>query len=204
MAVGPVLAQSPKDIAASLMRRQEGSAPTAIGRLWISADKMRLEVAELPDGYFLIDGAGPSATFVKPAARAYMDARRSSRLTQWFVPVDPADPCRQWQAMARLAGEPDHGDWRCERIGQEVVDGRDAIIYRAVSGSEQQFLGWVDPVLEFPLRIELGDGIVFAVEAIREQPQAAEFIQVPAGFHKFDPQALIERIKQSDVWIDTH
>jgi hypothetical protein len=27
--------------------------------------------------------------------------------------------------------------------------------------------------------------------------------EIPNGARKFDPRALIERIKQSDVWLDT-
>jgi hypothetical protein len=27
-------------------------------------------------------------------------------------------------------------------------------------------------------------------------------LEIPAGFRKVDPQALIERIKQSDVWVE--
>ena len=57
-----------------------------------------------------------------------MEARQSSRLTRMFVPVDPAEPCRQWQAMAVLAGVAGQGDWHCERTGEEVVGGRTAAV----------------------------------------------------------------------------
>jgi hypothetical protein len=202
----PALAQSSRSVVADVVRLQEGMAPITVGRLWIAAGRARLQLAELSDGYFIIDidGTEPSATFVNLAARTYMDARRSSRLTQWFVPVDPADPCRQWQAMARLAGEPDHGSWHCERIGERRAGGHDAFAVRATAGFEPQFVGWVDPELDFPVRVELGDGTTFAVEAIREERQAPEFLRVPSDFHKFDPLVLIERIRQSDVWVDVH
>jgi hypothetical protein len=200
----PAPAHSSRSVVADVVRSQAGMAPVTVGRLWIAADRARLQLAELSDGYFIIDGAAPSAVFVNLAARTYMDARRSSRLTQWFVPVDPADPCRQWQAMARLAGEPDHGSWHCERIGETRARGHDAFAVRATAGSEPQFIGWVDPELGFPVRVELADGTTFSVETIREEPQTAESMQVPSGFHKFDPLALIERIKQSDVWVEVH
>jgi hypothetical protein len=105
--------------------------------------------------------------------------------------------------MARLAGEPDRGDWHCARDGEAVIDGRNAIVYRAMVGSEQQVVASIDPTLGFPLRIELGDGTVFAIEAVMQQPVKSDLTQIPAGFRKFDPQTLIKRIKQSDVWVDT-
>jgi hypothetical protein len=46
------------------------------------------------------------------------------------------------------------------------------------------------------------DGTTIAVENIHEEPQPAHLFEIPPGFHKFDPQALIKRIKQSDVWVD--
>jgi hypothetical protein len=203
-AASPVLAQGSKDFDAVLLRSEQGAAPVPNGRLSVSTSRARLDVKELPDGYFIIDGTAPSAIFVKPAAGVYMAARRSSRLTQWFVPVDPTNPCPQWQAMARIAGEPDHGAWHCERAGETTIGGHHAIGYRVMAASGQQFLGWVDPALAFPLRIELGDGTMFAVDGVTERPQAPAFTQIPSDFRKFDPLALIERIKQSDVWVETH
>jgi hypothetical protein len=37
---------------------------------------------------------------------------------------------------------------------------------------------------------------------ISEVPQPEGLFEVPAGYQKFDPQQLIERIKQSDVWVE--
>jgi hypothetical protein len=202
LTAGPTLAQDARDFDADLVRLQQESAPAPAGRLFVSASRARLELTELPDGYFVIDSAASSATFVKPASGTYMEARRSSRLTQWFVPVDPADPCPRWQAMARIAGEPDRGAWHCEQDGQKTIGERHVIGYRAIAGAEQQFLAWVDPSLAFPVRIELGDGTAFALDAVKERPQAPNLTQIPSGFRKFDPQALIERIKQSDVWVE--
>jgi hypothetical protein len=203
-AADPLGAQGATNFSADLIRLQQGVPAVPAGRLAVSGGRARIDVPELPDGYFIIDAAEPSAIFVRAASSIYMDARRSSRLTRWFVPVDTADPCPRWQAMARLAGEPDRGGWHCEREGEAVIDGRNTMVYRAMVGSEQQFVASIDPTLGFPLRIELGDGTAFAVEAVTQQPLKSELTQIPAGFRKFDPQALIKRIKQSDVWVDAH
>jgi hypothetical protein len=128
-----------------------------------------------------------------------MDARQSSELTWLFVPVDPDQPCGRWQAMAHLAGLAEQGDRRCERTGEEEIDGRHAVIFHAVIGSAELF-GWVDRARKFPLRIKTKDGII-ALQQIKDEPQAASLFTPPSKFRKFSPEALIEQIKQSDVWV---
>jgi hypothetical protein len=181
--------------------RHEGAAAEPAGRLHVLGGKVRLETLELADGFFLVDSATPAAYFVRPAARVFMDARQSSPLTRMFVPVDPDDPCRRWQAMAKLAGSTDHGDWRCERAGEETIGGRSTITFDAASTTGRELVGWIDAALKFPLRIKTQDGAVITAENIRDEPQPAQLFEIASGFRKFDPQALIERIKQSDVWV---
>ena len=131
-----------------------------------------------------------------------MDARQSTLLTQLFVHVDPADPCPQWQAMAVIAGASDRGgEWHCERLGEEIRDGRATIKYRAVSPRGQTRLGWIDSELKFLLKIGNEDGTAVNVKIIEEGPQPASLFKFPAKYSKFDPKQLIERMKQSDVWV---
>jgi hypothetical protein len=179
----------------------DGAAAAPAGKLRVFDDKVRLETPELADGFFLIDVAKPTAYFVRPGARIFMDARQSSRLTRMFVPVDPDNPCRQWQAMAKLAGVLGQGDWRCERAGEETIGTRSAIGYRAVTDSGSEFLGWIDPVRKFPLRIKTEDGAIITAENISDEPQPTQSFEMPANLRAFDPLALIQRIKQSDVWV---
>ena len=150
---------------------QTGAAPAPAGRLVVRGDNVRIETPELPDGFFLIDGAKPAAYFVRPAMHLYMDARQSTRLTSWFVPVDPNDPCRQWQAMARLAGAVHPDGMRCERTGEEVIGGRRLTAYSVTARPSEQFLGWIDPTDSFPLRIRTKDGDIVAADNIRDTPQ---------------------------------
>jgi hypothetical protein len=183
--------------------KDDGAAAPA-GKVYVAGGKERIETPDHPDGFFLIDGAAPSAYFVQPSTRQFMDARQSSRLTQIFAPVDPDNPCLQWEAMARLAGTTEQGTWHCERVGQETIDGSSAIAYRAILASGHELLGWVDPMRKFPLRVKTEDGAVFEIGNLHDQPQDAELFEVPANFRKFDPKALINRIKQSDVWVENH
>jgi hypothetical protein len=61
---------------------------------------------------------------------------------------------------------------------------------------------WIDPRLKWPVRLIMADGTVVDLKNIREQPQPASLFEIPPGYRKFDPKALLERIKQSDVWVD--
>ena len=62
--------------------------------------------------------------------------------------------------------------------------------------------GWIDPQLEISAQVPVEDGTTIDLDSIREAPQPAELFEIPADFRKFDPQQLIERIKQSDVWVE--
>jgi hypothetical protein len=172
-------------------------------RLRVFNNKVRIETPDFPGGFFLIDRVSRAAYFARPGERIFMDARQSSRLTQLFVPVGLGDPCLQWQDMAMLAGAADPSNpWRCERVGEELLDGRGVVVYRAISSPGRDFLGWIDPSLKFPLRIRMQDGTTITAENIHEESQSARLFEIPSGLRKFDPEALIKRIKQSDVWVD--
>jgi len=199
----PVSAQQ---FSADLVTLKGDGTSTPAGRLRVSGDKVRIETPELADGFFVIEGTKPAAFFVRPAARLFMEARQSSRLTRIFVRVDPDNPCRQWEAMAKVAGSGDQdtknqGNWRCERVGEETIAGNSTIAYRVFLAPNQELFGWIDPARKFPLRIKTEDGAVIAAQNIRDEPQPAQMFEIPSGFRKFDPEALIQRIKQSDVWV---
>jgi hypothetical protein len=83
-----------------------------------------------------------------------------------------------------------------------MIAGTSVMAYRAISVSGRTLLGWVDPMRKFPLRIKTADGAVFELGNLRDEPQSAQLFEIPANFRKLDPQALIDRIKQSDVWVE--
>ncbi|MGF6427739.1 MULTISPECIES: hypothetical protein [Bradyrhizobium] len=194
----PAMAQQ---FSADLVANKDDTS-AAMGALRVSGGKARIETSALPDGFFLIDTGKPAAYFVRPAARVYMDARQSSPLTQMFIPVDPDDPCRQWLAMAQLSAPIDLATWHCQRDGEETVAGQNTDVFRIAAPSGLSFVGWIDRARRFPVRIKTADGTVIAADHIRDEQQAAQMFEIPAGLRKFDPQALIRRIQQSDVWVE--
>jgi hypothetical protein len=173
------------------------------GHVRVADGKVRLELPDFPDGYFLIDPAADIADFVRPAPRVFMEARQSSRLAQILIPVDPDAPCRQWQTVAvitKLSGPRE--SWQCTASGKERLDNRDTVRYLAVAPDGHRYDVWIDPMLKFPLKIRAEIHAVITVTDIKEGPQPATAFGIPAGFSKFDPQGLIDRLKQSDVWVE--
>ncbi len=191
------------EFSADIVNRDADGVSVGTGaRLYVANRMVRIETPEASAGFFLIDGAAGTAFFVRPTQQVFMDAKQSTRLTQVFVPVDPNDPCRQWQAAAKNAGVPSAGgDWRCGRIDTAIVDGRRTIEFSVVSPDQKSSRGWIDPDLEFPIQLRAADGTTIALEHIRVEAQPASLFAMPPGYRKSDPQALIERIKHSDVWV---
>ena len=193
-----------QQFSADLVRVDAWGQPAgSAGRVHVAGDKVRIETPKMADGYFVIDSAIPTAFFVRPARRVFMDAKQSSALTAVFIPVDPNDPCPRWQAMAVVAGAAEHDrQWRCERTAAETIEGREALVYRTVSPQGRRHTAAIDLQLKVPLRVTAEDGSSTVMTNIVEAPQAASLFDIPSSYGKFDPQALIERIKQSDVWVD--
>jgi len=192
-----------QSFAADLETIQAGGGSKApLGRVYVSDGKARIETRQLPDGFFVVDVDAAAAWFVRPRQRVFMEARRSSPLTQTFVRVDPEDACRQWQIMENGAGATGGPDaWRCDRAGEGAIDGRRAVKYRTVSPQGRRSAIWIDPERHFPIRIESEDGSVVSLERIVDAPQPPSLFTLPQDYRKFDPSQLIDQIKKSDVWV---
>jgi hypothetical protein len=185
-------------------RDAAGLATGPAARLYAANGKVRIETPAVPAGFFLIDRDTGTALFVRAAQKVFMSAKQSTALTQIFVPVDPNDPCRQWQAASDDAGVPSHGDdWHCQRIGTSIVAGRGATEYRLVAPQEQSSQRWVDAELDFPMKLRAADGTTISLEHIRVEAQPMSLFAVPPEYRRLEPQALIDRIKHSDVWVDS-
>jgi hypothetical protein len=180
-----------------------GQPARTAGKLYVSNGVVHIETTDLPGSLLLVNANVGTAYLVRPAQRIFMDAKQSSRLTQILVPVDPDDPCKAWQVMARVAGAAIPGaEWHCDRIGPDQVAEHDAVKYRATSPQGQANFGWIDPQLNFPVAFQYQDGTRIELQSVREGPQPAPMFAIPVDYRKFDPQLLIERIKQSDVWVE--
>jgi hypothetical protein len=193
-----------REFSADIVSRDAaGFVQGTAAKLHVAGRKVRIETPDVA-GFILIDTDAGAPLLVQPARRIFMDAKQSSLLTQIFVPVDPNDPCPQWQAAARAgapsAGTPSAGShWRCERI---CVAGAGGTVEYRVGPPERPTQRWVAGDLEFSVKIQASDRTTMTLEHIRLQSQPASMFAVPPGYRKLDPQALIDRLKRSDVWVE--
>jgi hypothetical protein len=199
-AADPAPTSSNAEFSADIVSRDPAGSPIgAGGRLYAANGKVRIETAAASAGFFLIDGATATALYVRPQQRVFMDARQSTRLTRIFLPVDASTPCVQWQAAAKSAGVASApSEWRCERVDSASRDG--VIEYTITTPDRETTQGWIATKLAFPVKWRASDNTTFTLEHVRVGPQPADLFAVPSDYRKLDPQALIERIKHSDVW----
>ena len=195
-------ALEPQSFSADIVSLDAGGARRTAAKLQVANHKTRIEMAGAADGFFLSDSDAGTALFVRSAQRLYLDARQSTLLTRIFVPVDPRDPCRRWQAAAATAGVPSTGEWHCELVEQASTNHHEIIEYRVVTSDGQSNYGWVDRSMGFPVKWQAADGKMFVLESILLQAQPQSLFSIPPDYRKLDPQALLERIKHSDVWAE--
>jgi hypothetical protein len=195
---------SPQSFSADIVSLDSGRARLgASAKLRAANRKTRIELPGAADGFFISDTDAGTALFVRSAQRLYLDARQSTPLTRIFVWVDPGDPCRQWQAAAVTAGVVGTGEWRCEPVERAIVNEHQVIEYRISMPGGQSSYGWVDSMIGFPVKWQAADGNLFVLENILLDAQPANMFSIPPDYRKLDPQALLERIKHSDVWVDS-
>jgi hypothetical protein len=201
---GALAQSSPPSFSADIVSRDTGGALLgATAKLHVANHKVRIELPGAADGFFISDGDAGTALFVRSAQRIYLDARQSTPLTRIFVRVDPRDPCRQWQAAAVTAGAVGPGEWRCEPVERAMINQHPVIEYRVSMPDGRSSYGWVDSMIGFPVKWQAADGNLFALQNILLDAQPANLFSIPPDYRKLDPQALLERIKHSDVWVDS-
>jgi hypothetical protein len=194
-AAGAVLESPAREISADIISRDpRGAGSATVAHLYAGHGKVRIEPSDMPDDFFLINPESSSTTLlIRPSRHQFMSARQSSVLTQVFIPVDVFDPCKQWRTAvedARAGAGIER--WRCERLKP--------LAFRTAGAGEPADERVLDPKLQFPVKIIAADGSSLTLENIRLMLVPAELFAVPGDYRRFEPRAVVERIKQSDVW----
>lgn len=155
------------------------TSPRNPSKLYVSKDKMRLETHGLTDTILLVNRGDHTAVAVFPARKAYQPLATGP--SEYFPVGNAEDACPDWQKAA---------DQKivCEKVGHEVVGGREAVKYQNTGASEAATAAvWIDMSLKFVVKWE-GAGTSAELRDIKEAQQAADLFDVPSGYETLKPQ----------------
>ena len=166
-------------LAAGKPEAPTGTSPYRSSRLYVSKDKMRLETRGLSDTILLVNRVEHTAIALFPARKSYQSL--ASGPSQYFRVQNVDYACPDWQKAA------DH-KIVCEKLGPEVVDGRQTVKYqnKGASGAATATV-WIDSALKFVVKWEEADTGA-ELRNIKEEQQATDLFAVPSSYKISTPQ----------------
>jgi hypothetical protein len=148
-------------------------------KLYVSKDKIRLETNGLTGTILLADIGEHTAVALQPKKKAYQPL--ASAPSQYFRVESADDACPKWQSVAEQKIV-------CEKVGPEVVNGREAVKYKNKGTSEAATTAvWVDKTLKFVIKWQAA-GSGAELRNIKEGQQAADLFTVPSDYKIPAPQ----------------
>jgi hypothetical protein len=155
------------------------STPRPFSRLYVSSDKIRLETNGVTGTILLVDRTEHTAVALQPTKKAYQPL--ASGPSEYFRVDNVDDACPTWRSVA---------DQKifCEKVGLEIVNGREAVKYQNKGASESApAVVWVDKALKFVIKWQAA-GTGADLRNIKEEQQAAGLFAVPSDYKMAPPQ----------------
>lgn len=160
------------------------TSPHGSSKLYVSKDKIRLETNGLTGTVLLADRTEHTAIALQPSKRAVQPL--ASGPSQYFRVENADDACHSWQSFAEQKIV-------CEKIGPEVVNGRETVKYQNKSASDTAPAAvWVDKALKFVIKWQAAS-IGAELHNIKEEQQAADLFVVPNDYKIPTPQKATSR-----------
>lgn len=142
-------------------------------RLFVSNDKMRLEMGGLTGTVLVANAAEQTAFALFPSKKEYEPL--TGGLSEYFRVNDPEDACADWQTASVQKVD-------CEKVGHEVMDGRQTVKYRNRAPSDVAISAvWIDVGMKFVVKWE-GASTGAELRNIRDGKQAADLFTLPSDF----------------------
>ena len=156
--------------AAAIATETPSHAPS---RLYVSNDKMRLETRGSMGTILLVNSEEQTTYALFPSKKEYEPV--AGGLSEYFRVKDAENACPDWQNAAAQKID-------CEKIGHELVDGRQTVKYRNKGASDVAASAvWIDVVMKFVVKWEsAGTGV--ELRNIQEGQQAADLFTLPADY----------------------
>ncbi len=126
-----------------------------------------------------VNAADQTAFALIPAKKEYEPL--AGGLSEYFRVSDAEDACPDWQKAAAQKVD-------CEKVGHEVVDGRQTVKYRNKLASDVAISAvWIDLGVKFVIKWE-GAGTGVELRNIQEAKQAADLFTLPSDYEVPKPR----------------
>lgn len=186
------LAFSQAEFSAEIVNDKQPNANHA--KIFFGKDKMRVESLEHEGkgaGAFIVNMATHTSTVLMDQQHMYMEMPQQMASRQhsydFFRVHDAEDACSDWLAQERNKGG------SCRKVGNETVNGRNAVKYEGTNAKGESGTVWIDPKLQFPVKWQGKNGEAGELQNIQEGSQPANLFEVPAGYTKFDMGSMMQR-----------
>ena len=166
-----------------------GASGHDLSRLFVSDDKIRLEVGGSARTVLLLNAAEQTAYALFPAKKEYEPL--AGGVSEYFRVSDAENACPDWQKSSTQKID-------CEKSGHEVVNGRQTVKYRNKGASDVAISAvWIDLKLKFVVKWE-GAGSGVEVRNIQEGKQAADLFTLPSDYDIPKPGKVRARVSRVD------
>jgi len=180
-----VLAQA--DFSANIVNLQKSDSPSV--KVYFTKDKMRAETQNTNPhggGAFIMNFASQRSIVLMPQQHMYMEMpaqTQSQRLGySFFESGNVEEACGDWQKVRNNQGG------SCRKVGDESVNGRNAVKYETTNANGDTGYFWLDPKLRFPVKWQTKNSSG-ELRDIQEGSQPASLFEAPAGFTKMQMPA---------------
>src|SRR4051812_41510492 len=150
-----------------------------LSRVFVGEDKIRLELAGSTRTILLLNAAEQSAYALFPAKKEYEPL--AGGLSEYFRVSDPENACPDWQKSSAQKID-------CQKVGHEVVDGRQTVKYRnSIASDVSTSAVWIDSKLKFVVKWE-GAGSGVELRNIQEGKQPTDLFILPPDYDVSKPR----------------
>jgi hypothetical protein len=164
---------------------ESANAAHPSSKLYVSKDKIRLETNGLTGTILLADLREHIAVALQPNKKAYEPL--ASAPSQYFRVESADDACAQWQSLVEQKIV-------CEKVGPEVVNGRQAVKYQSKGTSSAATTAvWVDKALKFVIKWQAA-GSGTELRNIKEGQQAADLFTAPSDYKILAPRKATSKV----------
>ena len=160
-------------------------------KVYCGKDKMRFEgvgdARSGGSGAVIFDLNKDTWTVLMDKQHMYMEMpskmMENRGMFHFFKTGDVENACAEWQALDANKGG------TCRKVGDETVNGRNAVKYEGTNSEGKRSTVWLDSRIRFPLKWEDKDG-GGELQNIKEGPQPSSLFTVPSDYKKFDMSGM--------------